>query len=133
MSENADEAPTVAGAKVEYVNVFAGEVGPVVDFLTGHFGFTVIHGGDDYTSLVAGRLSLGVAAVDMSDEHQAALVGVHTGVGIMVDDVAAAHAALEDAGVQFTLPPTRYPWGGHMALMADPAGNVYYLDERGTH
>lgn len=133
MNRDAAADSTIHGAKVEYANVFATDVAPVVDFLSRHFGFTVLHAADDYTALSAGSISLGVAKVDTADPHQASLVGVHTGVGIMVDDLDAAHAALADAGVEFSLPPTRYPWGGYMALVTDPAGNVYYLDQRGTH
>ncbi len=133
MSDDGTAGSTVSSAKVEYANVFAGEVAPVAEFLSRHFGFAVLHAGDDYTALLAGNISLGVAEVDMSDPHQASLVGVHTGVGIMVDDLDAAHAALVDAGVEFSLPPTNYPWGGYMALVKDPAGNIYYLDQRGTH
>ncbi|MYE83616.1 MAG: hypothetical protein F4X36_17595 [Gammaproteobacteria bacterium] len=29
----------------------------------------------------------------------------------------------------FTRPPTREPWGGYMAIFADPDGNTYYLDQ----
>ena len=32
-------------------------------------------------------------------------------------------------GVAFPKPPERQPWGGFMALFADPDGNTYYLDE----
>mgnify|MGYP002034178777 CR=1 FL=1 len=31
--------------------------------------------------------------------------------------------------VAFSMPPSRQPWGGFMALMDDPDGNVFYLDE----
>ena len=47
----------------------------------------------------------------------------------MVDDLDAAHAALAEKGVVFTRLPTREPWGGYMAVFADPDGNTYYLDQ----
>ena len=56
-------------------------------------------------------------------------VGRHTGIGFMVPDLDAAHAALLGKGVTFTRPPTREPWGGYMAVFADPDGNTYYLDQ----
>ena len=31
--------------------------------------------------------------------------------------------------MRFTAAPERQPWGGFMALFADPDGNVFYLDE----
>jgi len=51
----------------------------------------------------------------------------------MVDDLDVAHAALSDKGVRFTRPPTREPWGGYMAVFADPDGNTYYLDQTDPH
>jgi len=41
----------------------------------------------------------------------------------------AEHARLSKLGVAFSMPPSRQPWGGFMALMDDPDGNVSYLDE----
>ena len=32
-------------------------------------------------------------------------------------------------GVTFTMAPEKQPWGGFMAMFADPDGNVFYLDE----
>lgn len=55
--------------------------------------------------------------------------GRHTGIGLCVDDLDAAHARLTSAGVQFTMPPTKQPWGGYMALFEDPDHNVFYLDQ----
>ena len=66
-------------------------------------------------------------AVVQAPEGEA--VGRHTGVGFAVDDLDAAHAALVEKGVEFPRPPTREPWGGYMAVFADPDGNTYYLDQ----
>jgi predicted enzyme related to lactoylglutathione lyase len=52
----------------------------------------------------------------------------HTGIGFCVDDVDAAHRELAAKGVRFTMLPSKQPWGGYMALFADPDGNVFYLD-----
>ena len=65
----------------------------------------------------------------MPGPDQQDLVGRHTGVGFAVDDLEKEHARLEEQGVAFPMPPSRQPWGGFMALVADPDGNVYYLDE----
>ena len=50
-------------------------------------------------------------------------------IAFAVDDLEAEHARLSALGVVFTMPPTRQPWGGFMALVADPDGNVFYLDQ----
>jgi len=52
-----------------------------------------------------------------------------TGIGMVVPDVDAASAELKAKGVRFTLEPGRQPWGGYMAMFADPDGNVFYLDQ----
>ena len=53
----------------------------------------------------------------------------NTGIGFTVADLDAAHADLAARGVTFTRPPTREPWGGYMAIFADPDGHTYYLDQ----
>jgi predicted enzyme related to lactoylglutathione lyase len=51
-----------------------------------------------------------------------------SGIGFMVDDVDAAAREMKARGARFTLEPSRQPWGGYMAMFADPEGNVFYLD-----
>jgi predicted enzyme related to lactoylglutathione lyase len=51
-----------------------------------------------------------------------------TGVGFVVDDVDAAYREMKAKGARFTMEPSRQPWGGYMAMFADPEGNVFYLD-----
>ena len=60
--------------------------------------------------------------------HEAALplVGRHTGVTLRVDDIEELCRELEAAGVRFTEPPERSPWG-IMAVVADPDGNQIAL------
>ena len=70
-----------------------------------------------------------MASVGTDSAESSRLVGRHTGVGLGVTDLEAAHAELRDAGVCFTMPPERQPWGGFMATFSDPDGNVFYLDQ----
>jgi len=56
---------------------------------------------------------------------------VHTGIAICVPDIDAAFRELSAKGVRFTMPPSKQPWGGYMALFADPDGNIFYLDSVG--
>ena len=48
-------------------------------------------------------------------------------VNLAVDDIAAVHAWLRDAGVAFIRPPEREPWGGWVATFSDPDGNTLQL------
>lgn len=79
-----------------------------------------------YAALSAGAVRLGLAVPGPGD---VALIGRHTGVGLAVADLEAEHERLAGLGVRFTMPPTRQPWGGFMALVADPDDNVSYLDQ----
>jgi predicted enzyme related to lactoylglutathione lyase len=113
---------------IGYVNVFVSNLPRAVEFYESRLGLALEHSdeGHGYASFQAGpvRLGLAVAGADQSD-----LVGRHTGVGFAVADLEADYARLSGQGVSFSMPPTRQPWGGFMALMNDPDGNVYYLDE----
>jgi len=44
-----------------------------------------------------------------------------------VDDVDAAHAALQAKGVAFVQPPISRPWGLRTAHFADPEGNLWEI------
>lgn len=48
-------------------------------------------------------------------------------INLAVSDIHAAHARLAAAGVSFTRPPEREPWGGWIATFADPDGNTLQL------
>ncbi len=61
------------------------------------------------------------------DDEDAALVGRFVGVSLAVDDIAAKYEALKAAGVHFASPPEKQAWGGTLAQMHDPDGNVLTL------
>jgi predicted enzyme related to lactoylglutathione lyase len=114
--------------EIAYVNVFVSDLKQAMEFYGSQLGLPLEHAAEEhgYASFRAGSVHLGVA---VAGPEQAGLVGRHTGVGFAVDDLEAEHARLAGLGVAFSEPPTRQPWGGFMALLCDPDGNVYYLDE----
>ena len=114
--------------RFEYVNLFVSDLDRAIEFYSGKLGlglesFDAEHG---YASLSAGPIRLGLA---LPGPDQPNLLGRHTGVGFAVDDLVAEHARLAPLGVVFTMEPTKQPWGGFMAMIADPDGNLLYLDE----
>ena len=115
--------------KLWYVNVYVTDLARSVEFFEKTLGlelqFTDAEFG--YASVDAGPLRIGLAQIDPDDEESRPLVGRHTGVGFGVPDLLAAHAELAAKGVPFPMEPSKQPWGGFMALIADPDGNVYYL------
>ena len=48
-------------------------------------------------------------------------------INLAVDDVRAAHERLTRAGVAFTRPPETEDWGGQVASLLDPDGNLVQL------
>jgi len=114
--------------QIAYVNVFVKDIEKAVAFYESILGLTSKFSDPEhgYASIDAGPVQLGLA---VAGPDQAELVGRHTGVGLAVEDLKAEHARLTALGVSFPMPPSKQPWGGFMALVADPDGNVFYLDE----
>lgn len=114
--------------QVSYVNIFVTDIERAVAFYRDKLGLTLHFSSPEhgYASLAAGAVRLGVA---LPGTDHANLVGRHTGVGLEVADLEAEHAHLAGLGVHFTMPPTRQPWGGFMAMISDVDGNIFYLDQ----
>ena len=118
----------MAGAHIGYVNIFVSDLDRAIDFYQRKLGFALNFADADhgYASLSAGPISLGLA---LPGDEQQELLGRHTGIGLVVDDLEAEHERLVGLGVSFAMSPERQPWGGFMALVEDPDGNKLYLDE----
>lgn len=114
--------------EIAYVNVFVQDLAKAVEFYQGKMGLPLQFSSPEhgYASFAIGSLRLGIA-VPGTDQPE--LIGRHTGIGLAVSDLVAEHARLAGQGVEFTMPPTQQPWGGFMALLADPDGNIFYLDQ----
>ncbi len=110
---------------IRYTNIFVSDLERAIGFYRDVLGLVLNHADPDhgYASFNAGTISLGLAVTDQRE-----LVGRHTGLGFMVDDIDATYDALSAQQVHFEMPPTRQPWGGTLALFADPDGNIHYLD-----
>lgn len=82
-----------------------------------------------FAAFGAGQVRFAVVGGPDSKKMREARGGdFHTGIGFCVADVDAAHRELAAKGVRFTMNPSKQPWGGYMAMFADPDGNVFYLD-----
>ena len=113
---------------IAYVNVFVSDLDLAVEFYEQTLGLEKQFADAEfgYASFAAGPIQLGLA---VAGEEQQALVGRHTGIGLCSEDLQADYARLVEKGVNFSAPPQKQPWGGFMALMNDPDGNVFYLDQ----
>jgi len=114
-----------------YVNVFVSDLARAIESYRDTLGLPLQFHEEKfgYASFVPEGVRLGVARVDPQAPEFASLVGRQTGVGFGVPDLDAAHREFVARGVRFTMVPTRQPWGGYMALFADPDDNTYYLDQ----
>jgi predicted enzyme related to lactoylglutathione lyase len=119
---------------IGYVNVFVTDFERAVRFYRDQIGLEVNSEDADfgYASFATRGASFAIAAVS-PDSDQADLAGRHTGIGWIVDSVDEAYKVLSERGVSFSSPPTKQPWGGYMAMMEDPDGNVFYLDQPREH
>jgi predicted enzyme related to lactoylglutathione lyase len=114
--------------RLAYVNVFVSDMQRAVEFYQQTLGLELKFTADEhgYASFASSGLGFGLARVEAGSP----LLGQHTGIGWAVSDLEASYAELRSKGVHFTMPPTQQPWGGFMAMFADPDGNVFYLDQR---
>ena len=112
--------------RIGYVNIFISDFQKSLAFYHEQLGLAVTKQDPSfgYASFQTEGISFAFAqTVDGT------LVGRHTGIGWVVDDLQRTHDALQAAGVEFDMPPTPQPWGGFMAMFRDPDGNIFYLDQ----
>lgn len=113
---------------IQYVNIYVSKITRSIDFYRDIVGLE-LHFTDEehgYASFNAGPIRVGLAEVSKSQDN---LTGRHTGVGFCTVDLEQTYAEWVDRGVEFSMKPERQPWGGFMAMFADPDGNISYLDQ----
>lgn len=117
--------------QISYVNVFVSDLTHATEFYRDKLGLHLQFSSEEYgfASFSAGSIRLGIA---LPGPDHAQLIGRHTGIGLEVTDLEAEYTRLSGLGVRFTMPPTKQPWGGFMALFSDADGNIFYLDQVST-
>lgn len=80
-----------------------------------------------WAQMATGEGQLALERVDASDPEGRRLVGRFVGVSLEVPDIFATYKTLAGRGVKFVGPPERQPWGGLLAHLRDPDGNVLTL------
>jgi catechol 2,3-dioxygenase-like lactoylglutathione lyase family enzyme len=110
--------------KLTYARLFVDDLEAARRFYRDTLGLTELWIWND----VACGYDVGVTLIiEATDGKHPEEVGRFAGLSLDVDDIDAEHQRLSAAGVQFTHPPTRQPWGGTLAHFKDPAGNVLTL------
>jgi catechol 2,3-dioxygenase-like lactoylglutathione lyase family enzyme len=117
------------GMRLHTVRLYVGDFGAGFAFYRETLGLPLKGGGaaGPFALFALGGVQL--ALERMPPEHPAygELVGRFSGLSIMVKDLAEAHRHLVDLGVEFMAPPQRQSWGGGIAHLRDPAGNIVSL------
>ena len=128
-----DGSAVYCGGHVQYklfaVRVFVTDWQRALRFYTDTMGIPVAYRNDEFgwAQLATGEGQLALERVDPSDPEGKELVGRFVGVSLAVPDIFETHKALADRGVEFIAPPEKQPWGGVLAHLRDPDGNVITL------
>jgi predicted enzyme related to lactoylglutathione lyase len=126
-------AGAITGGHVQYklfaVRVFVTDWQRAIRFYTETLGIPIAYRNDEigWAQLATGEGQLALERVDPSDSESKELVGRFVGVSLAVPDILETHKALADRGVEFIAPPEKQPWGGVLAHLRDPDGNVITL------
>ncbi len=80
-----------------------------------------------WAQLATGQGQLALERVAPDDPEADELVGRFVGASLEVTDIEATHRTLVERGVAFRSPPEKQPWGGVLAHLEDPDGNVLTL------
>jgi predicted enzyme related to lactoylglutathione lyase len=112
------------------VRVFVNDIAIARRFYAEQLALPLKADGTEYGYCVfsAGSTELVVETVpDDAPDEDRALVGRFTGLSFTVQDVDQKHQELVAMGVHFTGLPEKQFWGGILATLQDPAGNLLQI------
>jgi lactoylglutathione lyase len=100
-----------------------------IRFYSETLGMTIAYKSDEmgWAQMAPGEGQVALERVDPSDREARTLVGRFVGVSLQVPDIFATYKVLAERGVEFVAPPEKQPWGGVLAHLRDPEGNVLTL------
>lgn len=111
------------------VRVFVTDWERAMRFYTETLGMRPAYRSDEmgWAQMATGEGQLAIERVDASNQEAKQLVGRFVGVSLQVPDITATYRTLVERGVEFTAPPQKQAWGGVLAHLRDPEGNVLTL------
>jgi predicted enzyme related to lactoylglutathione lyase len=112
---------------IESVRVFTHDLALARKFYARGLGLTEKTSGAGYALFGTGGADLVLEQVDEGELGTEGLVGRVVGFSFTVDDAVATCRALVALGVEVVAAPELQPWGGVLAAVEDPDGNVLTL------
>ena len=111
------------------VRVFVTDWDRSLRFYTETLGIPTSYRCDEmgWAQLATGEGQLALELASPNDTETSNLVGRFVGVSLQVADIESTYTTLVDRGVEFLAPPETQPWGGVLAHLRDPDGNVITL------
>ena len=109
------------------VRLFVFDLKSAIDFYTDVLGLKSSSRSEGHAAFDVGGCDLIVEAADPDDDEDCALVGRFLGVSFRVEDIERVYRDLSACGVSFDGAPARQVWGGILAHVKDPDGNVLTL------
>lgn len=111
------------------VRLFVRQWDAACDFYGQKLGLTQRFRDDDmgWAEFDLGGPCFGIERVADDDAEGNSYVGRFVGVSLRVEDIQAVHKELTAKGVIFVEAPEQQPWGGWLAHLKDPDGNVLTL------
>ena len=115
--------------KLSNVRVFVTDWQRAIRFYTQTLGMAIAFRSDEmgWAQMDTGECHLALESVDLSDSESRELVGRFVGVSLLVADIFATYKDLAGRGVEFVGPPEKQTWGGVLAHLRDPDGNILTL------
>lgn len=113
--------------QLSFVRVFVTDWARATHFYTDTLEMKPVLITDGWAQFATGQAQLALEQVDPADPESGESVGRFVGVSLSVDDIHAAFETLKSRGVSFLGAPEVMPWGGVLAHLRDPDGNVLTL------
>ncbi len=115
--------------KLYVVRIFVTDWERALRFYTETLGIPTTFRSDEmgWAQLDTGEAQLGLERVSPDDDEAQEHVGRFIGVSLTVPDIHETYKELTKRGVEFESPPEKQPWGGILAHLRDPDGNVITL------
>ena len=116
------------------IRVFVSDMERAIRFYTESLGIRLASRSQDFAwaELDTGECRIALECPEPEaggggDASEESLIGRFLGISLAVEDIYATYEELRARDVEFLTPPERMPWGGVLAHLRDPDGNILTL------